>query len=231
MKTDAVRSFGPEERYRLYVDESGDHVIREFTIPSHRYLCLLGCWFSGKAYRVFHQSLEGFKQRHIPHSPDEPIVLHREDITNRRGSFWRLRDARVAERFDTELVELVASADFLMTAVVIDKQSLLEKYAVPAHPYNLAMGFLLQRYCGYLNHVNRRGDVMAESRGGVEDRKLKESYGWVYGRGVWKREASFFQQALTSKELKRRNERAPFGTPPRSPFTGDPTPDNWIASL
>jgi hypothetical protein len=202
MKTDAVKSFGPEERYRLYVDESGDHVIREFTIPGHRYLCLLGCWFSGRSYAAFHQSLEEFKQRHVPHSPDEPVILHREDIANRRGSFWRLRDPGAAERFDADLVELIASADLLMTAVVIDKQSLQERYAVPAHPYNLAMGFLLQRYCGYLNHFNRRGDVMAESRGGVEDRKLKESYGWVYERGVWMREASFFQQALTSRQLK-----------------------------
>jgi len=202
MKTDAVKPFGPEERYRLYVDESGDHVIRQFTTPGHRYLCLLGCWFSGMAYRTFHQSLEDFKQRHIPHSPDEPIVLHRVDITERRGCFWRLRDERAAEHFDADLVQLITAADFLMTAVVIDKLILKERYPTPSHPYHLAMGFLLQRYCGYLNHVNRRGDVMAESRGGTEDRRLMDSYSRVYERGVWMRGASFFQQALTSKQLK-----------------------------
>jgi predicted TPR repeat methyltransferase len=61
---------------------------------------------------------------------------------------------------------------------------------------------MLQRYCGYLNHVSRQGDVMAESRGGKEDRLLKASYQWVYERGAWICNAEFFQKALTSRELK-----------------------------
>jgi len=32
---------GPEDRYRLYIDESGDHVFRHLDEESHRYLCLL----------------------------------------------------------------------------------------------------------------------------------------------------------------------------------------------
>lgn len=43
---------------------------------------------------------------------------------------------------------------------------------------------------------------MAESRGGNEDRKLKESYVLTYDRGAWMQTARSFQQALTSKELK-----------------------------
>jgi len=61
---------------------------------------------------------------------------------------------------------------------------------------------MLQRYCGFLNHVNRMGDVLAESRGGTEDRLLKDSYARVYERGAWMVSADVFQQALTSRELK-----------------------------
>ena len=43
---------------------------------------------------------------------------------------------------------------------------------------------------------------MAESRGGKEDRLLKASYQFVYERGAWVRKAEFFQNALTSRELK-----------------------------
>jgi hypothetical protein len=64
------------------------------------------------------------------------------------------------------------------------------------------LGFLLQRYCGLLNHINRQGDVMAESRGGTEDRLLKDSYRHVYDNGAWMNSATFFQQALTTRELK-----------------------------
>src|SRR5947207_1256748 len=83
----------PEERYRLYLDESGDHVFKRMFEPSHRYLCLLGCWFRGRDYGLFHDALERFKQQHVPHNPDDPVILHREDIINRRKSFYRLREA------------------------------------------------------------------------------------------------------------------------------------------
>jgi hypothetical protein len=39
------RPLEPLERYRLYLDESGDHVVRDFSNLAHRFLCLLGCWF------------------------------------------------------------------------------------------------------------------------------------------------------------------------------------------
>ncbi|MGA2867087.1 MAG: hypothetical protein ABSF95_21635 [Verrucomicrobiota bacterium] len=39
-----------EERYRLYLDESGDHVFNHLEKPSHRFLCLLGCWFRNPEY-------------------------------------------------------------------------------------------------------------------------------------------------------------------------------------
>jgi len=192
----------PEERFRLYIDESGDHVFKHLDDPGHRYLSLLGCWFRGRDYQAFHPALEEFKRKHIPHHPDDPVILHREDIINRRGAFWRLRDQEATERFDAELLALIERATFCVCAVVIDKKALQDRYPTPAHPYNLGMGFLLQRYCGLLNHINRRGDVMAESRGGREDRLLKDSYTLVYTRGVWMTRAESLQQALTSGELK-----------------------------
>ncbi len=84
------------------------------------------------------------------------------------------------------------------------KAALREKYGeAAAHLYPLGVGHLLQRYTGYLNRINRVGDVMAEARGDVEDRLLKEFYTRVYERGVWGvTNANFFQSALTSRELK-----------------------------
>lgn len=196
------RPIEPAERFRLYIDESGDHVFKQLEEEGHRYLCLLGCWFRGRDYRTFHQELEAFKQHHIPHNPDEPVILHREDIINRRRAFWHLRDPDKAMAFDDDLLALIRQAEFRIVAVVIDKKGLKIQYPTPAHPYHLGLGFMLQRYCGFLNHINRYGDVMAESRGGREDRLLKDSYSWVYKRGMWTTDAAFFQQALTSKELK-----------------------------
>jgi hypothetical protein len=90
-----------------------------------------------------------------------------------------------------------------VVAVLIDKQALLQAYGDgAAHPYHLALGFMLQRYASYLNHIGRAGDVMAEARGKVEDRLLVDSYERVFTQGVWMTNAQVFQAALTSSQLK-----------------------------
>ncbi len=198
-----------EERYRLYLDESGDHVFNCLDKPSHRFLCLLGCWFRNPEYMVFHARLEAFKKAHIAHHPDDPPILHREDIINRRGPFTHLQDPAKAQAFDDALLDVIHSAQFNIMAVVIDKWALRQKHGdASAHPYHLAMGFMLQRYCGFLNHINRVGDVMAESRGGREDRLLMDSYSRVHGQGVWRSSAAIFQQALTTRQLKVKSKSA-----------------------
>jgi hypothetical protein len=198
-----------EDRYRLYLDESGDHVYREVEDTPHRFLCLLGCWFQNPEYLEFHKSLEKLKSQHFGHHPDDPVVLHREDIINRRKAFKILRDNDVREQFDGDLLEAINKAQFTVVAVVIDKLALRTAYSEQAaHPYHLAMGFMLQRYAGYLNHINRVGDVMAEARGGAEDRLLSDSYTRIYERGTWKTEASYFQGALTSRQLKLKQKSA-----------------------
>ena len=198
-----------EQRYRLYLDESGDHVFNKLDEPSHRYLCLIGCWFRNPDYLAFHEQLEAFKKRHIPHHPDDPPILHREDILNRRGHFTHLQDTAKSAAFDEALLQVVREARFRVVAVVIDKLALRQKHGEgAAHPYHLAMGFMLQRFCGYLNHINRCGDVLAESRGGREDRLLSDSYARVYANGVWVTTSETFQKALTSGQLKVKKKSA-----------------------
>ena len=199
-----------EDRFRLYLDESGDHVFRETTETAHRFLCLLGCWFQNPDYIQFHETLENFKERHFHHHPDNPVILHREDIINRRKVFKVLQDEKKRAGFDADLLEIIKSAEFRVVAVVIDKASLLAAYGISAaHPYHLGLGFLLQRYAGYLNHINRVGDVMSEARGGSEDLLLQESYTRIYEHGIWGvTSAGSFQSALSSRQLKLREKKA-----------------------
>lgn len=199
-----------ESRYRLYIDESGDHVYRKTTEISHRYLCLLGCWFKNTDYLEFHNQIEKFKQAHFPHHPDNPVILHREDMINARGVFKSLQDDKVKEKVDAELLEIITATNFRVVAVVIDKAAISSAFGEAAsHPYHLGLGFMMQRYAGYLNRINRMGDIMAEARGGKEDRLLEHSYSRVYNQGAWHvTNASYFQSALSSKELKLANKKA-----------------------
>jgi hypothetical protein len=220
-----ARPSGFEDRYRLYLDESGDHVFTMTADLPHRFLCLLGCWFKNTDYIDFHHELEILKANHFHHHPDNPVILHREDIINRRKIFKILQDEDKHAAFDRDLINLIEAANFRVVAVVIDKEALRNAYGgSAAHPYHLGLGFLLQRYAGYLNHVNRVGDVMAEARGGVEDILLKESYTRIYEHGLWGiTSAGYFQSALSSRQIKLSGKKANISGVQLADLLGHPT--------
>lgn len=194
----------PKKRYRLYIDESGDHTYISLDQIGKRYLGLTGCLIWDEYYRTeFQPDIEALKQRHFPHSPDEPIIFHRREIIYHSGSFWRLRDAEVRRAFDQDLLTFFLQKNFTVIAVVIDKKTHVERYGeIAFHPYHYCLIALMERYCGYLNFHNAHGDVMAESRGGKEDSLLKDAYRSIYENGSQFRNAEFFNKVLTSKDLK-----------------------------
>jgi len=196
------------DRYRLYIDESGDHAYNLLDSIPNRFLALLGVWFKQDDYVNFADRLEQFKRDIFGPRPDNPVILHRNDITNRRGPFVKLLDPDIHERFNSGLIDVISDVNFVMICVIIDKKTHQEQYIHPEHPYHYCMTAMLERYCGWLRHVNSVGDVMAESRGGTEDFKLKEEY-----QKFWCNGSSFchpvdIQRKLTSKELKLRRKAA-----------------------
>ncbi len=192
-------------RYRLYIDESGDHTYNLLDEPEHRFLALLGVWFEQTPdYVEFADALEAMKRDIFGPHPDKPVILHRSDIINRKKSFGLLRDPVVHQVFDLRLCDMIAAAQFRMVCVVIDKQKHLQQYASPFHPYHYCLAALLDRYSGWLNYRNAVGDVMAEARGVQEDRQLEQAYLRVYASGTLMFNYEHYQRALTSKDLKLR---------------------------
>jgi len=191
-------------RYRLYIDESGDHTYNLLDRTSHRYLALLGVWFEqGEAYVRFADGLDAFKREIFGPRPDEPVILHRSDIINRKGPFGILCDEVAHGRFDEGLLRLAAEGDFKMVLVVIDKRQHLRQYKRPYHPYHYCLAAMLDRYGGWLGYKNCVGDVMAESRKGKADMALKQAYQDVYDKGKY----SMFGpevhgKVLTSRKIK-----------------------------
>jgi len=195
------------KRYRLYIDESGDHTFNLLDEPEHRFLALLGVWFEQSLdYVTFADALEALKRDIFGPRPDKPVVLHRSDIINRKKAFGLLRNPAVQQDFDDRLCDLIATAQFRLTCVVIDKQKHLQQYASLFHPYHYCLAALLDRYSGWLNYRNAVGDVMAEARGAQEDRQLDQAYQRVYESGTLMLSYEHHQRALTSKALKLRKK-------------------------
>ena len=67
---------------------------------------------------------------------------------------------------------------------------------------------MLERNCGFLIFLNKRGDIWTEARGKKEDRSLKKEYSRIYTDGTYFRSASFFQRALTSNKIKIKSKKS-----------------------
>jgi hypothetical protein len=190
-------------RYRLYIDESGDHTYKLLEDPAHRYLALLGVWLRQSDDSVaLADDLERFKRYLFGPRPDKPVILHRSEIINRRGAFGALRDTCFRTRFDEELLGVIGRARFRMVCVLIDKLAHAQRYASPFHPYHYCLAAMLDRYSGWLNYKNAVGDVIAESRGTQEDLQLSQAYLRVYESGTLLFGREHHQRALTTKKIK-----------------------------
>jgi hypothetical protein len=186
--------------HRLYFDESGVHSFGRLELPHDRYLALCGLVFEDAAYRAFQEAWEKMKRTFFKGDPDEPIIVHRKEIMGRSGIFSVLEDDVRRSEFDAAFLEIIAATPFVGLIVVVDKAAWTRGSADRPNPYHYCLVALLQRYCLLLG--GRRGDVMGESRGKVEDQQLKAAYEALYDGGDLHNRAEFYQARLSSREIK-----------------------------
>src|SRR5687767_4327382 len=197
-------------RYRLYIDESGDHTFQPSAEIGRRYLAVVGAAVNldGEEVEALRVRFEQLKQRHLTYDPDDPPILHREDIVEGSKAFWRLREAARRDAFDLDLLSQIEASDFRLFAVVLDKVTHQDRdYRMLRHPYHYCLHALLESYCGWLRFAGHTGDVMAESRGGAEDRALKTAYSGAYDDGTCYMTGQVAQLALTTREIKLKPKR------------------------
>jgi hypothetical protein len=199
-----------EEIFRLYIDESGDHTYGKLDDVGQRYLCLLGAIIRKDNYSsLFEPEMNNLKKKHFSYDPDFPVIFHRDEIVGKKGCFGVLKDPNKEKLFNEDLLNFFNQMDYVVIAIVIDKYSHLDKHKETAfNPYDYLLELMLERYAGYFHYFrdktscNCRGDVLAESRGGNEDKELKQTYERIYTSGTRYKDSSFFQSVLTSKEIK-----------------------------
>lgn len=192
--------------YRLYLDESGTHHYSKSDNLKERYLGLTGVIVEIDEYGERFQKKVDQIKKIFSKDPDSPPILHREEIVNKTGVFGKLNDPAVEVEFNDRLLDLLENIDYSVCTVVIDKKSHLEKYQKSAeHPYHYCFKTMLERYLHFLD-TRGKGDVMAESRGKVEDLALKQVYEDFYKRGTYFCSSDLVQSHLTSHEIKIKNK-------------------------
>jgi hypothetical protein len=128
----------------------------------------MGAFIEKDAYRQVHDDLEELKMAHFNYDPDDPVLLHRADIVNKKGPFGILCNQEKEVSFNNDLLDFLRNLECGLILVVLDKLNYKNRYKNPFHPYHFALTIMLERYCGYLKLFNKKGDVMAESRGGMK---------------------------------------------------------------
>ncbi len=191
-------------KYRLYVDEVGNSDLGASQDPNHRYLSLTGIIFElGYVDTTVFPAIEELKRNYFGSHPDEPIILHRKELVNKKPPFDGLQDHEVEQAFNRDLLDLLSRLDYVVITTVIDKLEHQQRYQVwRFDPYHYCLTTLVERYVLWLKRKNSVGDVMAESRGGKEDRRLKDSFERVYSRGSDFMKPEEFAEWLTSRQLK-----------------------------
>jgi len=161
----------------------------------------------GYVAEVVHPQMEALKARYFPHHPDDPIIFHRKEMVNAKPPFVILRNPNLRAEFDQDLLELMASWEYSVISVCIDKKNHKETYTVWRYdPYHYCMAVLLERFMFFLKQKKCSGDALAESRGGKEDRRLKRAFNDLWKHGTDYVAPEEFQQVLTSRELKIKNK-------------------------
>lgn len=191
-------------KYRIYIDEVGNSDLNSSTDDNHRYLCLTGVIMELEyvADKVQPQ-LETLKTEYFGSHPDEPIILHRKELVNKKPPFHALLDPELEQKFNEQFIALLKSWDFHVIGVVIDKQEHNQHYSTWKYdPYHYCQEILLERFRLFLNMNDAKGDVMIESRGGKEDMRLKKSFRQLMETGTRYLKAEELKLCMTSMELK-----------------------------
>ena len=188
--------------YRVFIDEVGHHNLNSADDPNERYLGLMGI-IASKEYAdtAMTAMLDSVKNDVFG---TRSIVLHRREIINKKPApFDRLTDLATRTLFDRRILGVFEQAEYAAITILIDKKEHVERYRVwQSQPYHYCLTAILERYVSWLEEVNQIGDVLVESRGKSENKKLSAAYARLYKCGTANVPAEKFRRHLSSGEIK-----------------------------
>lgn len=198
------------KKYRIYIDESGNSDLESSDNPNHRFLSLTGIIIELEYVKdIVYKEMESLKRKYFNSHPDEPVILHRKDMINKRYAFKILKNKNIENDFNKELLNKLNKWDYKIITVLIDKKEHRNTYKQWKYdPYHYCLAVLLERYVFFLEDNNLIGDVMVESRGGKDDKRLKKSFSKIYNEGTDYIDKYRFEKKLTSKQLKAKPKNA-----------------------
>ena len=191
---------GDFSEYVVYVDESGDHGLRNID-ENYPVFVLAFCVFKKKDYvESIVPNLQAFKFRHFGH---DQAILHETDIRRDRGEFSFLKTKDSKQSFLNELTDIIDASPFVLVSTVIRKAPYRLRYRHPVNPYHVALGYGLERVFYYLRDHQADGQkthIVVEKRGKQEDQELELEFRRICDGGNYEREQLPFELVFADKK-------------------------------
>ena len=197
-------------KFRMYIDETGNSDLKRVDGPNQRFLSLTGVIIDVEHVQSnVYPEMERLKSRYFGSHPDDPAIFHRKELVNRAPPFENLQDPLIEREFSLDLLGCLRDWEYAVVTACLDKKNYMATYgALERDPYNYCMTILMERFVEWTRIRNAAGDVMAESRGRREDKRLKAAFADLRRHGTTRMAPDAFQSSLTSKDIKIKTKAA-----------------------
>jgi hypothetical protein len=160
--------------YNVYIDESGDHGLKNIDTNYPIFVLTFCCFKISDYIKKAVPALQYFKFKYFGH---DQVVLHEIDIRKNKEPFKFLRTDRVLrDNFMFDLSKIIEDIPFKVVPIIIDKSKLKIKYNSPFNPYHLGLRFGLEKLNQFLSNNEQEGkevSLIFEKRGNNEDKDLE----------------------------------------------------------
>lgn len=182
-------------RWRFFLDETGDHGLG-FIDSDFPIFLLAGCLIKHEDYEIFCKQFNELKIKYFG-TPD--VIMHSRDIRKHNDAFAVLFDLGIKQAFYDDLNAIIQLTPFTIIGSGVDKLKHVKAYGKAArNPYEISLGFVLERLVFYLDEFDASGqvEIQIEKRGNREDSSLLNHYNGLYDRGTYYVGANRIQSAV-----------------------------------
>lgn len=179
----------------MFADESGDENLSKIN-PQFPVLGIGGVIFDEISYLgTENQKIKDFKVAEIG---NDAVVLHSYDIRKKQNDFAFLNDPAREASFLAGYMKLIGNLNFSFMSRIVNKEKHKAKYINPFNPYEWVMQLMLEGYSMILFRTRQQGKIVIESRGNVQDKKLRTAFNSIMQRGTFFIGANQLQQTILS---------------------------------
>ncbi len=179
-------------RYKLLLDESGDHGLSTID-PGFPVFLLCGVLISDSEYQKLKQEVNELKTKFWNNTN---VILHSRDIRKYIDPFTILFDPLVKKEFYDGINKIMTGINYEIIASAIKKEEFVKKHGkLRDDVYEIALSFILERtiFC-----LDSKPDVTIleigiEKRGSKEDQKLARHIETIRSRGTYYVKGKRFQ--------------------------------------